>query len=240
VRLHLLPGTLPIQEVGQDVGCTPLPTALDSRKLTMDVSVSHRRRRGVKTTSGEPERRLGEFAALVRERARQRGRKAPLAPDEIQALATRMALLDLAAEEMGLYRARSEKAEGGLTAPEEKLLAERGARPGALPPGTPDPIALHLAGMARLRADSMSVEEAARLLGVDPSRIRQRLGGRPRTLLGMKVGAPGASSATSSRAIGWSPAWSSRSRGCPETTRQWASTPGSRVRTPTWRWTGSR
>jgi uncharacterized protein (DUF433 family) len=117
------------------------------------VSVSHRRRRGVKTTRREPERRLGEFAALVRERARQRGRKDPLAPDEIQALATRMALLDLAAEEMGLYRARREKAEGGLTAPEEKLLAGSGARPGALPPGTPDPLALHLAGMARPDAD---------------------------------------------------------------------------------------
>ena len=142
----------------------------------------------MKTSNGPPERRLVEFAALVRERARQRGRKALLGPHEIQALATRVAILDLAAEEMGLYRAGRETDEGGLTAPEEKLLAESGPTPGALPPGTSDPLALHLAGMARLRADSMSVEEAARLLGVDPSRIRQRLGGRPRTLLGMKVG----------------------------------------------------
>ena len=37
-------------------------------------------------------------------------------------------------------------------------------------------------------AESLNVEEAARMLKVDPSRIRQRLSGDPRSLFGVKTG----------------------------------------------------
>ena len=135
-----------------------------------------------------PEKRLSDFAAVLRARAREKGRKAPLRPEEIEAVAARVALLDLAAEEMGLYRPRPRPEGGGLTEREAKLLAEGAGKPRRIPRNAPDPHAAYLAHLAQLRADSLSVEEAAKLLGVNPSRIRQRLGGKPRTLLGMKVG----------------------------------------------------
>lgn len=134
-------------------------------------------------------KRLSDFAAVLRARAREKGRKAPLRPEEIEAVAARVALLDLAAEEMGLYRPRPRPEGGGLTEHEAKLLEPSWRRLRAsIPRNAPDPHAVHLAHLAKLRADSLSVEEAAKLLGVNPSRIRQRLGGKPRTLLGMKVG----------------------------------------------------
>ena len=143
----------------------------------------------MKPTSTQHQKRLADFAAALRARARERGRRARLRPEEVEAVATRLALLDLAAEEMGLYRPRPRPQGGGLTEREKKLLEPELKRLRArIPRDAPDPHAVHLAHMARLRADSLSVEEAAKLLGVNPSRIRQRLGGKPRTLLGMKVG----------------------------------------------------
>jgi hypothetical protein len=133
------------------------------------------------------ERRLAAFAAAVRARARERGRRGRIGEEELAALAARVALLDLAAEELGLYGPRPSRPGGDLTAPEARIL-ERAFAGVRAPRGAPDPHAAYLADLARLRADSLSVEEAARLLGVNGSRIRQRLGGRPRTLLGMKVG----------------------------------------------------
>lgn len=142
----------------------------------------------MKPTSTQHQKRLADFAAALRARARERGRRARLRPEEVEAVATRLALLDLAAEEMGLYRPRPRPEGGGLTEREKKLLAEGAGKPRRIPRNAPDPRAASLAHMAKLRADSLSVEEAAKLLGVNPSRIRQRLGGKPRTLLGMKVG----------------------------------------------------
>lgn len=49
-----------------------------------------------------------------------------------------------------------------------------------------DPSARFIASFATMVATSMTPTEVAELLGVDPSRIRQRLGNR--TLLGFKVG----------------------------------------------------
>lgn len=135
------------------------------------------------------QKRLAEFAAALRARAREKGRRARLRPEEVEAVATRLALLDLAAEEMGLYRPRPRPQGGGLTEREKKLLEPELRRLRArIPRDAPDPHAVYLAHLAKLRADSLSAEEAAKLLGVNPSRIRQRLGGKPRTLLGMKVG----------------------------------------------------
>lgn len=52
--------------------------------------------------------------------------------------------------------------------------------------GEDDPIAQTAAAYAALVGTSLTVAEAARLLGVDPSRIRQRL--LARTLIGIKLG----------------------------------------------------
>lgn len=143
----------------------------------------------MKPAPPETEKRLADFAAALRARARERGRRARLRPEEVEAVATRVALLDLAAEEMGLYRPRPRPGGGGLSEREKKLLEDDWKRLRASTPrDAPDPHAASLAHIAKLRADSLSVEEAAKLLGVNPSRIRQRLGGKPRTLLGMKVG----------------------------------------------------
>jgi hypothetical protein len=142
----------------------------------------------MKPTPPSTEKRLADFAAALRARVREKGRRARLRPEEAEAVATRLALLDLAAEEMGLYRPRPRPEGGGLTEREKKLLAESAGKPRRIPRDAPDPRAAYLAQLAQLRADSLSVEEAAKLLGVNPSRIRQRLGGKPRTLLGMKVG----------------------------------------------------
>jgi hypothetical protein len=140
-------------------------------------------------TPPETEKRLADFAAALRARAREKGRRARLRPEEVEAVATRLALLDLAAEEMGLYRPRPRPEGSGLTEREKKLLEADWKRLRAsIPRDAPDPHAVYLAHLAKLRADSLSAEEAAKLLGVNPSRIRQRLGGKPRTLLGMKVG----------------------------------------------------
>lgn len=132
---------------------------------------------------------LAAFAAALRARARQKGRKRPLADAEVEAVAARVALLDLAAEELGAYAPRPRPEQGSLTEAEWKLLVEGfGGKVKPVPPGPDHPRTRYLAEAARLRADTMSVEEAAKLLGVNPSRIRQRLGGKPRTLLGMKSG----------------------------------------------------
>lgn len=129
------------------------------------------------------------FAAALRARARKKGRRRPLADAEVEAVATRVALLDLAAEELGAYAPRPRPKGGSLSEAEWKLLVEGfGGKVKPVPPGPDHPHTRYLAELARLRADTLSVEEAAKLLGVNGSRIRQRLGGRPRTLLGMKSG----------------------------------------------------
>ena len=150
--------------------------------------------RGAATRTGAPAglpdaAALAAFAAALRARARRKGRTRPLADAEVEAVATRVALLDLAAEELGAYAPRPRPAQGTLTEAEWKLLVEGfGSKVKPVPPGPDHPRTRYLAEAARLRADTMSVEEAAKLLGVNGSRIRQRLGGRPRTLLGMKSG----------------------------------------------------
>jgi hypothetical protein len=141
------------------------------------------------TRTQKAEEGLAAFAAALRARARQKGRKARLSDQEVEAVATRVALLDMAAREVGAYAPRPPGQEGALSEQERMALDEGfGGKPRPVPPGPDHPHTRYLAELARLRADSMSVEETARLLGVNESRIRQRLGGRQRTLLGIKVG----------------------------------------------------
>jgi hypothetical protein len=52
--------------------------------------------------------------------------------------------------------------------------------------GHDDPVARGAAEFAALLGSALSVAEAAEHLGVQPARIRQRLGGPPRTLYGVK------------------------------------------------------
>jgi hypothetical protein len=55
--------------------------------------------------------------------------------------------------------------------------------------GVEDPLAQTVAEYAALLKSSLSTAEAAKRLGVDPSRIRQRLTSEPPTLYGVRIGA---------------------------------------------------
>jgi hypothetical protein len=80
-------------------------------------------------------------------------------------------------------------APGAFTEDELAVLREAGVDPSAVTPGvSQDPVARSIAAFARLIAESLSVEDTAKRLGVQPSRIRQRLGGQPPTLYGFKLG----------------------------------------------------
>ena len=71
--------------------------------------------------------------------------------------------------------------------PETRAALERGGLSFApLPDAGRSPLASTVAKYAALLATARPVAEAARLLGVDPSRVRQRLG--ERTLYGVKAG----------------------------------------------------
>jgi hypothetical protein len=77
---------------------------------------------------------------------------------------------------------------GGLTADEARVLASGGLDTAPLRAGEEEPLIETALEYARLLQSSLSVEQAAQLLGVNPSRIRQRLTGHPRTLYGLKEG----------------------------------------------------
>lgn len=75
-----------------------------------------------------------------------------------------------------------------LTAPEAEALEKGGfvLEPGNLE--SEDPLARTVAEYAALLKSSLSTAEAAQKLGVDPSRIRQRLTSNPPTMYGIRVG----------------------------------------------------
>ncbi|MGQ0628864.1 MAG: hypothetical protein ACT4PL_12290 [Phycisphaerales bacterium] len=75
-----------------------------------------------------------------------------------------------------------------LTDAEERLLREGGLDPGSLAPEETQPLHRATAEYARILHDSYTAEQAADVLGVNASRIRQRLTVTPRTLYGIKVG----------------------------------------------------
>ena len=75
-----------------------------------------------------------------------------------------------------------------LSEPEERRLRAGGLDASPLKPSEAHLLHRAAAEYARLLADSYSVEEAAARLGVNGSRIRQRLTGRPPTLYGIKLG----------------------------------------------------
>jgi hypothetical protein len=75
--------------------------------------------------------------------------------------------------------------------PEEevKLLEKGGFRVSPARQGKRDPLARTVAEFAALLKSSLSTAEAAKRLGVDPSRVRQRLTADRPTLYGVRVGA---------------------------------------------------
>lgn len=69
---------------------------------------------------------------------------------------------------------------------ERKRLEKGGLRFGRRPRGARNPVVRAAAEYAALLGSSLSVGEAARHLGVNPSRVRQRLAGSRPTLYGIK------------------------------------------------------
>jgi len=76
---------------------------------------------------------------------------------------------------------------GELTEDEKKTLDAGGFDRTPLPPEVDDPVAVAAAEYAKLRNESLSAVEAADLLNVNDSRVRQRLTGKAPTLYGFKV-----------------------------------------------------
>ncbi len=74
-----------------------------------------------------------------------------------------------------------------LSPAEEAILREGGLDPDA-PLTGPDPVAQSQRDYERLRDTALSTQEAAALLGVNESRVRQQLTAKPPTLYGIKVG----------------------------------------------------
>jgi hypothetical protein len=74
-----------------------------------------------------------------------------------------------------------------LTAPEAQALERAGFTLDFRDRQKDDPVADTTALYTALLSDSLSTSEAAALLGLNPSRIRQRLLARPRTLYGIQL-----------------------------------------------------
>jgi hypothetical protein len=109
----------------------------------------------------------------------------PTTPLEV--VARRIAEINVVATEIATTADRA-TASPPLTKQEKRLL--RGAALDPRPLGVKETPALHraTAEYAKLVNDSYTVGQAADLLGVNPSRVRQRLIGEPRTLSGIKFG----------------------------------------------------
>lgn len=84
-----------------------------------------------------------------------------------------------------LYR-RNSRAD--LTAAEAEALERGGFSLEADEPGAEDPLAQTVAEFAALLKSSLSTTDAATRLGVDPSRIRQRLTAETPSLYGIRIG----------------------------------------------------
>ena len=84
----------------------------------------------------------------------------------------------------GLFRSRPRH---DLTSIEARILEEGGFELGGEDLGKNDPLARTAAELAVLLADALTTATAAKKLGVEPSRIRQRLTADPPTLYGIRL-----------------------------------------------------
>ena len=165
-----------------------------TRGLDVLARAAGRRRRPI--VLGMPSAALGKDEILIAvadatsialARVKLPVRPAAEAPQRLDDIARRIAEIDLVAGEL--------TAPGSPAGPPQPLTdqEERRLRAGRLEPAplaTGEAHLLHraTAEYARLLTDSYSVEEAAAVLGVNGSRVRQRLTARPRTLFGLKIG----------------------------------------------------
>lgn len=106
----------------------------------------------------------------------------PGAPQELDRM------MQQAIERMGstMYATQPER---DLTATEARILQAGGADLRVRDLGPADPLHQGVADFAALLKTALTTEQAAKHLGVDPSRVRQRLTSRPPTLYGVKVDA---------------------------------------------------
>jgi hypothetical protein len=114
-----------------------------------------------------------------------RGRRAMPADNLPAEIATRLAVIEAVRMELepGSYSSAA-----ALTEDEEKVLAKGGLKDEDLRSSAKDdPLVRTAAEYANLVRDSYSTEEAATLLDVNASRIRQRVARDPRTLYGIKL-----------------------------------------------------
>lgn len=111
----------------------------------------------------------------------------PTATTQLEGLARRIAEIDLVATEIARTAGRATAAPP-LTEQEERLLREAELDPRPLEVSETPVLYRATAEYAKLVNDSYTVGQAADLLGVNTSRIRQRLIGEPRTLYGIKFG----------------------------------------------------
>ncbi len=101
-------------------------------------------------------------------------------PEELQ----RMLLEAVAQLPVALYPTDPRSA---LTAQEVEALERGGLDLSPAEPGSDDPLARSVTRYTALLDDSLSTAAAAERLGVDPSRIRQRLNAGPPTLYGIRL-----------------------------------------------------
>jgi len=106
----------------------------------------------------------------------------------LEEVARRIAEIDLAATEIARAAGPDTAAPPPLTDQEERVLREGELDPRPLGWNETHLLYHATAEYARLLNESYTVEEVARLLGVNTSRIRQRLIGPARTLFGVKLG----------------------------------------------------
>ncbi|NIM47856.1 MAG: hypothetical protein GTN78_13630 [Gemmatimonadales bacterium] len=144
-----------------------------------------------------PELAAGEYLIAVADAhsvALRRMRAAVDASDEdarsvLEKWATRLAEIELAVAELARADLIPDPGRVADRTPGEDRLLEQGGFELAEPsPDVIDPVSRATAEFARLVSDSYTTEEAGDILGVNSSRVRQRLGGERRTLLGVKLG----------------------------------------------------
>lgn len=131
--------------------------------------------------------------ALAVQTVRKPGRQAPgVRLNAVRAgyLVRRLAEIETAVGEMldvGAGAGGSVEA-SVLTEDEERVLASGGFDTSPLRAEEAEPLTRTALEYARLLQSSLNAEQAAARLDVNPSRIRQRLAGEPRTLYGVKEG----------------------------------------------------
>lgn len=103
-------------------------------------------------------------------------------------IALRVAAIDLAASRLDEEAAEERIHGSAFSSDEQAALKEGGLVRQGIEGRRPDPVAQAQAEFARLRADALDVNQAAALLGVNTSRVRQRLTSARPTLVGMKIG----------------------------------------------------